>query len=166
MTTEPTPVVVTVDPSRSIRDRLRESIAATVVRKPIRIDVPERPGFVVEYALLDPLRDDTKMEAWAEQTGADKDGASKDSFIRASMLLLIDCCRGIYVDGEQWLDDTGAAVTFSHKDFRETVNEERWSEAVVAFYGSKADAAECSNIIVMRSGMVPRSKEQPSPTKG
>ncbi len=154
---------MTVDPTKTIRERLRESMAATVTRKPIRIDVPERPGFVVEFALLDPLKDDEKLQGFAEQTGADKND-NPDAWLRAATLLLIDCCRGIYLDGEQWLTDDGEPVTFASSELRDSVGISNWVEAVWTFYGSKADAMTASNIVSTRSGMTGRSKE--SPTRG
>lgn len=100
--------------------------AAEFTAKPTRIEIPAVPGLFAEYATTLETRQLNRLQQSAQRY--------PDRSLRAfrfNLLMLAHYNTGLYLNGEQLLDGTGAPVTFRSKELWE-----QWGGAV----GSAADA--------------------------
>ena len=115
----------------SVLDRLKETIGKKVERRNVFIEVPERPGVLVEVS---PNITQHKLKAWRKQCGEDtKNGMDALKF--ACTIIAQTTC-GIYIDGEQAVDEDGYPYTLASDEILSMVGTDRViPDGVRLFFG-------------------------------
>lgn len=129
-TTEKKAVMKEVKPP-SVLDQLKEIVSKKVERDPVFIEVPERPGVTIK---ISPNITQHQLRSWRKNAGEDsKSGMDATKF---ACFVVGHTCTGIFVDGEQAVNDDGIGYTFASQPIMEMTNTTRpVPDCVRAFFG-------------------------------
>lgn len=127
------PKKASTDKSKSptVLDQLREIVSKKVEREKVFIEVPERPGVTVE---ISPNITQHQMRSWRKNAGEDtKNGMDATKFACA---VVGHTCSGIYVNGEQVVNEDGIGLTFASQAILDMTGATRpIPDCVRAFFG-------------------------------
>ena len=127
-TTTADPDVKPVD-DVNILDSLRAEIKRKVARPTISMEVPERPNLTVRFS---PNIRQEQIAEWRKRAG---DGTKKGmSTTHFSCLIIANTCTGIYLNGEEVLDEAGNPVVFSSETMISMTGTARVVEAIRSVY--------------------------------
>jgi hypothetical protein len=129
-TTEKKAVMKEVKPP-SVLDQLKEIVSKKVERDPVFLEVPERPGVTLK---ISPNITQHQLRSWRKNAGEDsKAGMDATKF---ACFVVGHTCTGIFVDGEQAVNDDGIGYTFASQPIMEMTNTTRpVPDCVRAFFG-------------------------------
>lgn len=129
-TTEKKAVMKEVKPP-SVLDQLKEIVSKKVERDPVFLEVPERPGVTLK---ISPNITQHQLRSWRKNAGEDsKAGMDATKF---ACFVVGHTCTGIFVDGEQAVNDDGIGYTFASLPIMEMTNTTRpVPDCVRAFFG-------------------------------
>jgi hypothetical protein len=115
----------------TILDRLKETIGKKVERKNVFVEIPERPGVMIEVS---PNITQHQLKAWRKQCGEDsKNGMD---VLKFSCTIIAHTTRGIHIDGEPAVDEDGYPYTLASDEILAMVGETRLiPDGVRAFFG-------------------------------
>ena len=132
----------------SVLDRLKETIGKKVERQNVFIEVPERPGVLIEVS---PNITQHKLKAWRKQCGEDtKNGMDALKF--ACTIIAQTTC-GIYIDGEQAVDEDGYPYTLASDEILNMVGTDRViPDGVRLFFGVDPHVEAAALAILDASG--------------
>ncbi|MDQ6947017.1 MAG: hypothetical protein M3256_12315 [Actinomycetota bacterium] len=92
--------------------RLERDMATEIVKPPVTVPVPSRPGYSVRFRSDVAMEDRERWERIVQrQTGDTPELAVKASALTAQ-LMVADTCEAILIDGVVVTDDQGKPVTF------------------------------------------------------
>jgi len=129
-TTEKKAVMKEVKPP-SVLDQLKEIVSKKVERDPVFLEVPERPGVTLK---ISPNITQHQLRSWRKNAGEDsKAGMDATKF---ACFVVGHTCTGIFVYGEQAVNDDGIGYTFASQPIMEMTNTTRpVPDCVRAFFG-------------------------------
>lgn len=112
-------------------NKLRDLVKKKVERKPVLIEVPERPGLFVKVS---PNITQTQMKNWRKQCGEDsRNGLDATKF---ACLVIGHTTIGIHMDDEEVFDEYGNIMNFAHPFILEmTETTKPVPDAVRALFG-------------------------------
>lgn len=115
----------------SVLDQLKETLSKKVERAAVFVEVPERPGITIKVS---PNISQHQIRSWRKNAGEDsKNGMDATKFACA---VIGHTTIGIYVNGEQALDEDGIELTFGHDDVLKMTSTTRpIPDCVRAFFG-------------------------------
>jgi hypothetical protein len=115
----------------TVLDRLKETIGKKVERGNVFIEIPERPGVMIEVS---PNITQHKLKAWRKQCGEDsKNGMDALKF---ACTIVANTTCGIHVDGEPAVDDEGYPYTLASDEILSMVGTDRLiPDGVRLFFG-------------------------------
>jgi hypothetical protein len=115
----------------TVLDRLKETIGKKIERKNVFIEIPERPGVMIEVS---PNITQHKLKAWRKQCGEDsKNGIDALKF--ACTIVAQTTC-GIYINDEQAVDEDGYPFTLASDEILSMVGTDRViPDGVRLFFG-------------------------------
>ncbi len=109
----------------TVLDQLKEVLSKKVEREAVFIEVPERPGVTVRVS---PNITQHQLRAWRKNAGEDtKNGMDATKFAAS---VLGHTCTGIFVNGEQVVNEDGIGLTFA-------------SEAILQMTGTTRPIPDC-----------------------
>ena len=144
----------------SVLDQLKESLSKKIERPPIHIEVPERPGITISVS---PNVTQHQMRAWRKQSGEDtKNGMDATKF---AACVIGHTTTGIYVNGEQAVDENGVGYTFGSDAILDMTNTSRpVPDCVMAFFGIDPHV-EAAGLAILEAAGYSDSVEVVDPTK-
>lgn len=115
----------------TVLDQLKDVLAKKVERDAVFIEVPEREGVTVKVS---PNITQHQLRAWRKNAGEDtKNGLDATKFACA---VLGHTCVGIFVNGEQVVNEDGIGLTFASDAILEMTGTTRpIPDCVRAFFG-------------------------------
>lgn len=115
----------------TVLDQLKDVLSKKVERDPVFIEVPEREGVTVKVS---PNITQHQLRAWRKNAGEDtKNGMDATKFACA---VLGHTCVGIFVNGEQVVNEDGIGLTFASDAILEMTGTTRpIPDCVRAFFG-------------------------------
>ena len=115
----------------TVLDQLKEVLSKKVEREAVFIEVPERPGVTVK---ISPNITQHQLRSWRKNAGEDtKNGMDATKFACA---VLGHTCVGIFINGEQVVNDDGIGLTFASDAILEMTGTTRpIPDCVRAFFG-------------------------------
>lgn len=115
----------------TVLDQLKEVLSKKVEREAVFIEVPERPGVTVK---ISPNITQHQLRSWRKNAGEDtKNGMDATKFACA---VLGHTCVGIFINGEQVVNDDGVGLTFASDAILEMTGTTRpIPDCVRAFFG-------------------------------
>jgi hypothetical protein len=148
---EPTQPVRSSSPGKgqpTVLDRLKETIGKKVERKMVLIEIPERPGVMIEVS---PNITQHQLKSWRKQCGEDsKNGIDPLKF---SCTIIAHTTKGIRIDGEPAVDDDGYPYTLASDEILSMVGETRLiPDGVRAFFGLDPHVEAAALAILDASG--------------
>lgn len=144
----------------SVLDQLKESLSKKIERPPIFIEVPERPGITIQVS---PNVTQHQMRAWRKQSGEDtKNGMDATKFAAS---VIGHTTIGIFVNGEQAVDENGIGFTFGSDAILDMTNTNRpVPDCVVKFFGIDPHV-EAAGLAILEAAGYSDSVEVVDPTK-
>jgi len=124
-----------------ILDRIKARTVATVSAETKAFPVDQREGFAVAYSTYLPGED---YELLTSAHGGDK--------YRLAKAILAKQCRSVLVDGEPWVGDDNAPVTFTHPDCWAMFEVENAFEAIKAMYLIDPDVLRTADAVLVAAG--------------
>lgn len=115
----------------SVLDQLKEIVSKKVERDAVFLEVPERPGVTLK---ISPNITQHQLRSWRKNAGEDsKAGMDATKF---ACFVVGHTCTGIFVEGEQAVNDDGIGYTFASQPIMEMTNTTRpVPDCVRAFFG-------------------------------
>lgn len=115
----------------TVLDQLKDVLSKKVERDPVFIEVPEREGVTVKVS---PNITQHQLRAWRKNAGEDtKNGMDATKF---ACSVLGHTCVGIFVNGEQVVNEDGIGLTFASDAILEMTGTTRpIPDCVRAFFG-------------------------------
>lgn len=143
----------------TILDRLRQELAKKVERQTILIDVPERPGISLQ---ISPNISQHQMRAWRKNSGENtKNGFDPTKF---ACYVVGHTCTGIFIDGEEAVNEDGHPLTFASPEILDMTNSTRpIPECVQSFFGLDPHV-EAAALTIMDAAGYGDEVEQVDPT--
>lgn len=122
---------VTTSKTPSVLEQLKDSLSKKVERPAVFIEVPERPGITIKVS---PNISQHQIRSWRKNAGEDsKNGMDATKFACA---VIGHTTIGIFVNGEQAMDDDGIELTFGHDEVLKMTSTTRpIPDCVRAFFG-------------------------------
>lgn len=122
---------VKVDKAPTVLDQLKEVISKKVERDAVFIEVPERPGVTIRVS---PNISQHQLRSWRKNAGEDtKNGMDATKF---ACFVIGGTCNGIFINGEQVVNEEGVGLTFGSDAILEMTNTTRpVPDCVRAFFG-------------------------------
>lgn len=119
------------DSEPTVLSQLRSVISKKVERKPIFIEVPERPGVTVKVR---PQITQHQLRSWRKNAGEEtKAGLDATKF---ACSVIGHTTVGIYINGQEVVDSNGYPVTFASPEILEMTDTTRpLPDCVRAFFG-------------------------------
>jgi hypothetical protein len=139
----------TLSEPTNVLDQLRSVLQEKVIIPLFRCTVPTRPTIEVEF---DVDIDANILQMWQKRS---RDTSLPDNLdIRKfSSIVLLDRCRGIYVQGQKVVDTTsGENVTFNHPILCGMLGVTRPIDAVKAMYGPDAAIMQTTQRVMEEAG--------------
>lgn len=135
-------------PQLSVLDRLKETIGKKIERENVFIEVPERPGVIIEVS---PNITQHKLKAWRKQCGEDtKNGLDALKF---ACTIIAQTTRGVYIDNEQAVDSDGYPYTLASDEILSMVGTDRViPDGVRLFFGVDPHVEAAALAILDASG--------------
>lgn len=115
----------------TVLDQLKNVLAKKVERDPVFIEVPEREGVTIQVS---PNITQHQLRAWRKNAGEDtKNGLDATKF---ACSVIGQTCIGIFVNGEQVVNEDGVGLTFGSDAILEMTGTTRpIPDCVRAFFG-------------------------------
>lgn len=115
----------------TVLDQLKDILAKKVEREAVFIEVPERPGVTIQ---ISPNITQHQMRSWRKNAGEDtKNGMDATKFACA---VIGHTCTGIFVNGEQVVNEDGIGLTFASQAILDMTGTTRpIPDCVRAFFG-------------------------------
>lgn len=151
---------VTIAPT-TLLSSLKEAMATELAVPPIRVVVPKREGWEIEYI---PSISSEHLNAWRKQS---KDRAYADDVndLKFAALVLANTCSGI-CSGDVFAEtEDGERATFRTRDLWPE-GATRAVEAIRAFFGRDADIAMHAAVVLREAGYDPDGEDLVRPTMG
>ena len=144
----------------TVLDRLRDQLSKKIERPEILIEVPERPGVAIQVS---PNITQHQLRAWRRNSGENtKNGFDPTKF---ACYVIGHTCTGIYVDGEEALNENGSPLSFASPEILDMTNTTRpIPECVQAFFGIDPHV-ESAALVIMDAAGYGDEVEQVDPTK-
>jgi hypothetical protein len=115
----------------SVLEQLKEVITKKVERSSVFIEVPERPGVTVEVS---PNITQHQLRAWRKNAG--EDSKSGMDATRFAAFVVGHTCTGIFINGEQVVNEDGVGLTFASEAILQMTSTTRpVPDCVRAFFG-------------------------------
>jgi hypothetical protein len=150
--------VITASDEPTILAQLRTTLAKSVKREDVLVEVPERPGMVIRYS---PNITQHQIKAWRRGSGdGRKDGLDA---VRFSCHVLANTCTGFFLNGVE-VTEGGESVTFSHESIMKMVEAPRVFDCVREVYGLDPHV-ESAALAVLDAAGFNDDVEQVDPTK-
>lgn len=124
-------VAVEKSKAPTVLDQLKEVLAKKVEREPVFIEVPERDGVMIQ---ISPNITQHQLRSWRKNAGEDtKNGLDATKF---ACSVIGQTCIGIFVNGEQVVNEDGVGLTFGSDSIMEMTGTTRpIPDCVRAFFG-------------------------------
>lgn len=144
----------------SLLGRLRTEVQKKIERPLIFVAVPERPGVQIQ---ISPNITQHQMRAWRKQAGEDtKPGFDPTKF---SCLVVAHTTKGIFVDGQEVLGESGAPLSFASPEVLDMTDTHRpIPDCVQAFFGIDPHV-EAAALAIMEAAGFSDTVETVDPTK-
>jgi hypothetical protein len=145
---------------KSALDRLRERVNERTAKPAVLIPVIERPGISVKF---DVNITNEQMKSWRKKAGFDsKNGFDGFAF---AMLVVANCCRGIYIDDEEvFVNDH--PVSFASPEIMELVEATRaFPDCVRKLYCVDPHVEATASKLLDLAGYGDSVEEQADPSK-
>jgi hypothetical protein len=144
----------------TILDRLRTELSKKIERAEILIEVPERPGVAIQ---ISPNINQHQLRAWRRQSGENtKNGFDPTKF---ACYVIGHTCTGIFVDGEEALNENGAPLSFASPEILDMTDTTRpIPECVQEFFGIDPHV-ESAALVIMDAAGYGDEVEQVDPTR-
>lgn len=144
----------------TVLDQLKEVLSKKVEREPVFIEVPERPGVTVK---ISPNITQHQLRAWRKNAGEDtKNGMDATKFACA---VLGHTCVGIFINGEQVVNEDGIGLTFGSDAILDMTGTTRpIPDCVRAFFGIDPHV-ESAALAVLEAAGYSDTVETVDPTK-
>lgn len=115
----------------TVLDQLKEVLAKKVEREPVFVEVPEREGVTIQ---ISPNITQHQLRSWRKNAGEDtKNGLDATKF---ACSVIGHTCVGIFINGEQVVNDDGVGLTFGSDAIMEMTGTTRpIPDCVRAFFG-------------------------------
>lgn len=115
----------------TVLDQLKDILSKKVERDAVFIEVPERPGVTIQ---ISPNITQHQMRSWRKNAGEDtKNGMDATKFACA---VIGHTCTGIFVNGEQVVNEDGIGLTFASQAILDmTASTRPIPDCVRAFFG-------------------------------
>lgn len=132
----------------TVLDRLKETIGKKVERQNVFIEIPERPGVMIEVS---PNINQHQLRSWRKQCGEDtKNGMD---VLKFSCTIIAHATKGILIDGETAVDEDGYAYNLASDEILSMVGETRLiPDGVRAFFGLDPHVEAAALAILDASG--------------
>lgn len=144
----------------SVLAQLKEVLAKKVEREPVFIEVPERPGVTIKVS---PNITQHQLRAWRKNAGEEtKNGMDATKFACA---VLGHTCTGIFINGEQVVNEDHVGLTFASDAILEMTGTTRpIPDCVRAFFGIDPHV-ESAALAVLEAAGYSDTVETVDPTK-
>lgn len=144
----------------TVLEQLKEVLAKKVEREPVFIEVPERPGVTVKVS---PNITQHQLRSWRKNAGEDtKNGMDATKFACA---VIGHTCTGIFVNGEQVVNEDNIGLTFASDAILEmTATTRPIPDCVRAFFGIDPHV-ESAALAVLEAAGYSDTVETVDPTK-
>jgi hypothetical protein len=151
---------VQVDKPTTVLDQLKDILAKKVERDPVYIEVPERPGVTIQVS---PNITQHQLRSWRKNAGEDtKNGMDATKFACA---VIGHTCTGIFVNGEQVVNEDDIGLTFASEAILGMTNTTRpIPDCVRAFFGIDPHV-ESAALAVLEAAGYSDTVEAVDPTK-
>lgn len=148
------------DKAPSVLDQLKQVISKKVERDPVFIEVPERPGVTIR---ISPNITQHQLRAWRKNSGEEtKHGMDATKF---ACFVVGSTCNGIFINGEQVVNDDGIGLTFASEAILEMTETTRpVPDCVRAFFGIDPHV-EAAALAVLEAAGYSDTVETVDPTK-
>ena len=115
----------------TVLDQLKDIVSKKVEREAVFIEVPERPGVSLK---ISPNISQHQLRSWRKNAGEDtKNGLDATKF---ACFVVGHTCQGIFVNGEQAVNDDGIGFTFASQPILDMTNTTRAvPDCVREFFG-------------------------------
>jgi hypothetical protein len=144
----------------TVLDQLKEALSKKVEREPVFIEVPERPGVTIQVS---PNITQHQLRSWRKNAGEDtKNGLDATKFACA---VIGHTCIGIFINGEQVVNDDGIGLTFASDAILDMTGTTRpIPDCVRAFFGIDPHV-ESAALAVLEAAGYSDTVETVDPTK-
>lgn len=144
----------------TVLDQLKEVLSKKVEREPVFIEVPERPGVTIK---ISPNITQHQLRSWRKNAGEDtKNGMDATKFACA---VLGHTCVGIFINGDQVVNDEGIGLTFASEAILDMTGTTRpIPDCVRAFFGIDPHV-ESAALAVLEAAGYSDTVETVDPTK-
>lgn len=146
----------------SLLNQLKEVISKKVERKNVFIEVPNRPGVKL---LISPNITQQQVRVWQKQCGGDSPkGLDATKF---ACTVVAQTSKGVYINGEEVLEDDQWPLTFASKPMLEMTGAERAvPDCVQKFFGLDAHVESAALAIIEACGFgeTIQAENQENPT--
>lgn len=151
---------VQVDKPITVLDQLKDILAKKVEREAVYIEVPERPGVTVQVS---PNISQHQLRSWRKNAGEDtKNGMDATKF---ACSVIGHTCTGIFVNGEQVVNEAGVGLTFGSDVILQMTGTTRpVPDCVRAFFGIDPHV-ESAALAVLEAAGYSDTVETVDPTK-
>jgi hypothetical protein len=146
-------------PEDNVLGQLKNVIAKKVKRKPIFINVPERPGVQL---LISPNITQNQIKAWQKNCGSEsKNGIDATKF---ACTVIGNTTAGIFLNGEEVLED-GKSLGFASPSVLEMTGAKRAiPDAIQAFFGLDPHVESAALAIIDAAGYGDSVESTENPT--
>lgn len=146
-------------PEDNVLGQLKNVIAKKVKRKPIFINVPERPGVQI---LISPNITQNQIKAWQKNCGSEsKNGIDATKF---ACTVIGHTTAGIFLNGEEVLED-GKSLGFASPSVLEMTGTKRAiPDAIQAFFGLDPHVESAALAIIDAAGYGDSVESTENPT--
>lgn len=136
---------------RSPLEALEAGLAEKVVGKVKVLDVPERPGWQVQFGI--PV-DATDLEKWKRQATRRVGRSESINELKLALLIIANACKGILIDGKQVPESetSDEPLVFKHRKFLDLAGAGHVILAVRKFYASDGHVMTTADEITRLSG--------------
>lgn len=136
------------DNPESLLNQLKEVVSKKVERKNVFIEVPNRPGVKL---LISPNITQQQVRVWQKQCGGDSPkGLDATKF---ACTVVGQTSKGVYMNGEEVLEDNQWPLTFASKPMLEMTGAERAvPDCVQKFFGLDAHVEAAALAIIDACG--------------
>lgn len=126
---------------------LREKLAAKTERPTVLLPVPQRESIMIRVS---PNVRQGELRGWRKQAGEDtKQGMDPTKF---SVLVLANTCRGVFIDDQEVLGDSGQPLTFASPEIKDMLDADTPMDAVRTMFGVDAHIEAAAMAILEASG--------------
>lgn len=146
-------------PDDNVLGQLKNVIAKKVKRKPVFLNVPERPGVQI---LISPNITQNQIKAWQKNCGSEtKNGIDATKF---ACTVIGHTTIGIYLNGDEVLED-GKSLGFASPAVLEMTQTKRAiPDAIQAFFGLDPHVESAALAIIDASGYGDSVESTENPT--